>query len=481
MTMARSILQGLRARFSPSCETIVPVKSHRLRLSGSAIRIPLQGFPEFRIEMGRQLLHLCPDPGISGQADGTPYDFILFDPVRYLSGIAHFLRLSPGHTLVIDSDTAYQQYVFSSPREAFRRHLTITHTGDALVLKDPISELGTYVTLINDKLENSSIVKRRKAALMRVLEIFGGPLTPLDRHRAIELLIRVNELLMDESGQHRDSMGNPGSLLELPGHIIPVIVGDLHAQLDNLLKILSENSFLDGLENGTAALILLGDAVHGETPGRLEEMDSSLLMMDLIFSLKLRYPGRIFYIAGNHDSFLHELMKRGVPQGLLWEKHVVASRGEEYKEQLELFYQQSPLLVLSRGYIACHAGPSRKSISRKTLIDARQFPDIVHDLTWGRIKTRVFPGGYTRSDIKHFRKGLQVGQDTAFIVGHYPFTGDDTLWLNVGHIKQHHIVISSRPDRIGLFTRIDGDMVPQVYPAEPLLEWLNRQTTPARQ
>jgi predicted phosphodiesterase len=377
---------------------------------------------------------------------------------------------------VIDSNIEFQKHVFSSPREAFRRHLSITHTGDALIIKDPISELGTYILLIDDKLENSSIAKRRKASLMRILEIYGGPLAPLPEEEATERLIRVNELLRHETSQHRDSLGNPGCLLELPEHLTPIVVGDLHAQLDNLLKILSENAFMEGLENGSAAVIFLGDAVHQETPGRLEEMDSSLLMMDLIFSLKLRFPSQIIYITGNHDSFLHELMKQGVPQGLLWDKHVVSSRGEEYKAQLELFYQQSPLVVLSRDFIACHAGPSRKMVSRKTLIDARQFPTLIHDLTWGRVKTPAFPAGYTRSDVKHFRKGLQVSHDAVFIVGHYPFTENETLWLNVSHIKQHHIVISSRPDRIGLFTRVHGEMVPQVYPAEPLLDWLNKQT-----
>ena len=70
------------------------------------------------------------------------------------------------------------------------------------------------------------------------------------------------------------------------------------------------------------------------------------MIMDLIFRLKLRFPDNVFFIVGNHDSFLHEIMKRGVPQGLLWEKHVLSSRGEEYKAGLELFYQQSPLLVI---------------------------------------------------------------------------------------------------------------------------------------
>ena len=425
--------------------------------------------------MGEQTLYLCPDPGVTEHEEGSPYDFILFDPERYFSGISHYQRLSPGNTLVIDSDIEFQEHVFSFPREAFRRQLSISHSGDALVFKDPISELGTYVSLIDDALETPRISRRRSTALRRILEIFGGPLEPLPADKATETLIQVNELLRHESDRHKDTLGNPGCLLELPGHITPIIVGDLHAQLDNLLTVLSENAFLDSLENGTAALILLGDAVHSEQPGRLEEMDSSLLIMDLIFMLKIRYPEQVIFIVGNHDGFHQELMKKGIPQGLLWKKHVIASRGEAYKEQLELFYQLSPLMIITPDFIACHAGPTRRKISRQILVDAHQFPDIVHDMTWSRIRTSAFPGGYTPSDVRQFRKGLEVSSEIPFIVGHHPFTQDDTLWLNAGRINQHHILISARSDRVGIFTRIDDKIVPQIYPTEPLLDWLNRQ------
>ena len=473
--MKHSFLQSIMAYFSPPCETVILDKSQKLRLSGKPFRIPLKGCPEYMIEMGKQTLYLCPDPGLAGHEQDSPYDFILFDPDRYFSGISHYQRLSPGNTLVIDRNIEYQEHVFSFPREAFRRQVSIAHTGDALVFKDPISELGTYVSLIDDTQKTSSVTGRRRAALRRILEIFGGPLEPLPADKATEILIQVNELLRHETSRHKDSLGNPGCLLELPGHVTPIIVGDLHAQLDNLLTVLSENAFMDSLENGTAALILLGDAVHSEQPGRLEEMESSLLIMDLIFSLKIKYPQQVFFIVGNHDSFQQELMKKGVPQGMLWKKHVVASRGEAYKEQLELFYQQSPLLVLSADFIACHAGPARRKVSREIIVEAHQFPDIVHDMTWSRIRTQAFPGGYTASDVRQFRKGLQVSSEIPFIVGHHPFTQDDTLWLDAGRISQHHIVISARSDRIGIFTRVDGRIIPQIFPAESILDWLNRE------
>lgn len=473
--MKQSFLQSIKAYFSPATETVLLEKSRKLRLSGKAIQIPIQGFPEYKIEMGKQLLYLCPDPGITEQSEGLPYDFILFDPQHYFSGISHYLRLSPGSTLVLDNNIEFQELVFSFPREAFRRQFSVLHTGDALVFKDPISELGTYVSLVDDMPASPRVSTHRKSSLSRILDIFGGPLEPLPADRATEVLTRVNELLKHETTRMNDSMGNPGCLLELSPDMTPVIIGDLHAQLDNLLTVLSENAFMDSLDKGTAALIFLGDAIHSEQPDKLEEMDTSLMMMDLIFVLKSRYPEQVFFIIGNHDSFQNDLMKGGVPQGLLWKKHVVAARGETYKEQLEIFYQQSPLLVLSPDFIACHAGPTRRAISRETLVDAHQFPDIVHDMTWNRLRTHAFPAGYTPSDVRQFRKGLQVNSDLPFIVGHYPFSEDGTLWLNVGRINQHHILISARPDQVAIFTRVNGKMLPQIYPVEPLLDWLNRQ------
>ncbi len=471
----KPIWRNIRDYFDPDPETVILDQSQKLRLSGRELRIPLSGYQEYRIEMGKQTLILSPDPGVAAAEYKASCDFILFDPERRHSGVAHFLRLSPGSTLTLDSKIEYQEHLFSSPRDAFRRKFSVAHSGDSLIFRDPVSELGTYVSLAGDSHEIAITTARRRSALMRVLEIFGGPLEPLPAPQAIATLEQVNALLMNEVGHYKDALGNPGGMLELADNVTPVLVGDLHARLDNLLTILSDKAILEGIEKGTTALIILGDAIHPEDPGCLEDMESSLLMMDLIFRMKLRFPDNVFYTIGNHDSFLHEIMKRGVPQGLLWEKHVLSSRGEEYKAGLELFYQQSPLLVISKDFIACHAGPARRKVSRQILIDAHQFPDMVHDMTWSRVRTTAFPAGYTRGDVRQFRKGLDVGKDTPFIVGHHPCSVDETLWLNVGQINQHHVVISSRTGRVGTFIGIDGKMVPQIYPVEALTTWLNEQ------
>jgi hypothetical protein len=202
-------------------------------------------------------------------------------------------------------------------------------------------------------------------------------------------------------------------------------------------------------------------------------MDSSVLIMDMIFKLKLRFPKQVFFVVGNHDSFSPDVMKAGVPQSLLWEKKVTQLRGEEYREELNLFYRQSPLVVLSEDFVACHAGPPRSAVTLDTLVEVRQYPTLVHELTWNRVKTTGFPMGYTRSDVRRFRKSLNLAETTPFIVAHFPQSKEETIWLDVAQIPHHHVLYSAQTGLLAVFTRVQGEMIPQIYPAERLLGPLN--------
>ncbi|MCP3964149.1 MAG: serine/threonine protein phosphatase [bacterium] len=473
--MTLSFLTRLRDRLGGGSETLTPVPGERLRLSGKALRVPLLG-SSFEVEMGRQRLQIHPDLTLDPGGRASSPDFLLFDPERYFPGPAHFLRLAPGQKVAISHGVEDQKQLFSFPREAYRRYFQVRHEGDALVFKDPISELGTYLSVLAGEGEGGHLLERRRQALRQVMGIFGGALEPLPSEAALTDLERVNRLLRDAPHRPKDADGNAGGLLELPAGLTPVVVGDLHARVDNLLKILSENGLIGALERREAALILLGDEVHQETEGQIEEMDSSVLMMDLLVKLRLRFPAQVFFLLGNHDSFSTEVMKQGVPQGLLWRKRLQALRGEEYVEQMELLYRQLPLVAVSDSFVACHAGPPRSRVSRETLIDIRRFPGLVHELTWTRARTPGFPAGYGPSDVSRFRKSLGLAEGTAFIVGHHPVSEDSTVWLNARRVANHHVVFSAKSDEIGSMIGIDGEMVPHVYPAEPLLRWVNEQT-----
>ena len=95
--MKRSIWQNICGYFQPGQETVNFDHPQRLRLSGKKLRIPLNGYPVYRIEMGKQTLILSPDLGVVASDNESPCDFILFDPVggefpfmrQLVSGSAH--------------------------------------------------------------------------------------------------------------------------------------------------------------------------------------------------------------------------------------------------------------------------------------------------------------------------------------------------------------------------------------------------------
>ena len=196
-------------------------------------------------------------------------------------------------------------------------------------------------------------------------------------------------------------------------------------------------------------------------------MEDSLLMMDLLVKLKLRFPDRFFYLRGNHDSFSEEISKGAVPQGLLWKK-AVQERGEEYFEALQTFYARLPYIAIGPDFIACHAGPPGRKVSLEHLINIRGKPQLEKAIVRSRLKRPGYPSGYTKGDIKDFRKALKLKKDIAFIVSHNPLSEDKAVWLDVDGIPGHHIVFSGKTHTVAVFTRVNGVIQPLTWPTESL-------------
>jgi len=422
--------------------------------------------------MGDQTLEVYPDPPLIDCDRGGEAGCRIVDPERYFDKIGHFATLGPGRTFVVDNDDEEQAPLYSDRRAAYRRNLRIEHRRDGLLFSDRISELGTFLSpLAKDDSPGGRLVGARRQALERILEIYGGPLTALDPETALERLRQVNDQLRSSEMRALDVEGNPGAVMELPSSMAPIFLGDLHGRVDNLLSVLCENAFLQAIESGSACLVLLGDVVHSDIEGQLEDMEGSVVLMDLVFSLMLAFPGRVTLLLGNHDSYSLDVMKSGVPQGLVWRKAILRSRGDTYAAELETFYGLCPLIALGEDFVACHAGPIRKRVSMDDLVNLRQSPELVRQLLWSRVRSPGVPAGYTKGDVKRFRKWLKLPKKTAFIVGHYVINDNQTIWKNVFGIEGHHILYGAEHEKVAIITRIAGVMVPQIYRCEPLTEW----------
>lgn len=431
------------------------------------IRIAFDG-KLVRLDLGKQCLWLFPEAAWHLGPDGPIDSWIIVDPDRFGADIGGFARVRPGETLLIGRGNEDLNNIFDFPKSVSKRHLNLTNDNGQLLISPLESDRDTYVRGIEAPETLGMLRTNRLENLKFVHEIMGGPIELLPPEAALETMDQLLETLDTEPYRAKDRSGRPGALLDLPDKLLPVVVGDLHAKIDNLLNILCAGGLLSELRNGTIALILLGDVVHREDDGALEEMESSLLMLDLVAKLKIRFPGNVFWLRGNHESFDEAVGKMGVPQGQLLYHEAERIRGEAYVKRLAECFERLALVVRSADFIACHAGPPRQRVSLNDLIEIRAHPNLAHELTWNRIRRPSRPGGYTKGDVKSFRKNLGVAKHTPLIVSHTPLSSDRTVWTNIGEIKNHHILFSAMPDTVAVMIRVGHEMVPLQYPVEAL-------------
>jgi len=437
------------------------------------VRIAFDGRP-IELHLGKQRLHLRPETGVTPEPPSEPQNWILIDPDRFYSEIAGFERLRPGQKILVGRDNERLNTIFRFPKSVTKRHLTLANKGGQIVIKPLDRETETFVSRVEDRDE----IDRSKTLGLRNLKnlrkIFGGPIELLSPEDALDTIERAIEIFADEPYRAKDSRGRPGGVMEPPGKPTPLIVGDLHAEVDNLLKVLSEGQYLGALESGDAILLLLGDTVHCQVPNALDEMNSSLLMLDLILKLKIRFPERVFWLRGNHETLDESVGKAGVPQGLILQEKAHALRGKKYVERLAQCFELLPYVIKTDDFIVTHAGPPRSKGSLQDLVDIRDHPQLAWQLNWNRLRSPTRPAGYTKKDVKNFRSRLSADKHAPLIVSHTPLTNDGTVWTNVAEIKNHHIVYSANRDRLAVFIRVGREMIPLEYPAEHILEFANQ-------
>ncbi len=472
----KAIIKLIKSTFSgwTECE-VIDVKA-AYRLPDKKIKIQLKEYPmEVHLFPDSKSLQIYPEKSLADNPErrGHCEFYILFDPENYYSDISGFYRLGDGDKITLGGEGNKECSFLNISENTPSRKLTISNDEGRLTFKSHMAKPQSSISpLFKDKKVNQILAWRRKK-LQCIRDIFGGPLALLSPEDALVLIRQVNGVMENEPYRPKDKSERPGGVVVLPKKSTVIIVGDLHAKLDNLLVVLTQNGFLDALVDKRASMIILGDAVHPEGEVPLDEMESSMLMMDFIFKLKVRFPEQVFYIRGNHDSFSEDLAKGGIPQGILWENTLYKTRGKAYKKEMNRFYELLPYLAYSKYFIACHAAPPTSSVSLHALINIRGNSKLIKQLINNRLKHSNRPSGYTRSDVKRLRKCLGVAKDTPVIVGHTPMSLDDTVWEDVGDIKNHIILYSSDLEWVGVMAQISNKLSVLRYPTEELAPLIN--------
>lgn len=477
----KQIMQRCRKKYELLTEGEILIQGGCVRVpcSQAVVEVCLGGM------MGKTL-QFQPDLTSEESGDDEWPTYWVVDMDLIATGVGGFLRLRPKQNLVLGRHAQEQNIMFDYSTQVAHHHLSVLHQGEYLQMTDLGSVDGTCIRLLPDP--ERCLLSWRRDQLQRLSELFCLPtvakkgkkgkenkelspcsiIHPLPADEAMERLLQAHKVLLTAFVQspmcaastssigskkkdktRKEAIVEAPAVVHLSANTIPVVVGDLHAKVDNLITILTTGCLLTALENGTATLVFLGDAVHPDETGQLDKMDGSMLMMDLILTLMSHFPGQVVYLRGNHDGFSEEIYKGQVCQGHVWSRALVHARGKAYRNAMKAFYRDLPFVAVHPRLLAVHAAPPVVKVAKETLANLRRVPELIHQLTWNRMHQPSQPGGYRGKDVENFRRLFDLPMDIAFVVGHTSMDDENTAWLNAGGMEHHHVLYSGLMEQVG--------------------------------
>jgi hypothetical protein len=454
-----------------------------LRLGKKTLRLPPPALP-LQLLLGDTLgyrLHLYPELALDTRGCLVEQgSYLLVDPLTYFSDISGFMRLREGDSLTLGREDPLQRRLLRYPRTVEPRHLRLKLSATGLAIKRRTGQAGACIAPLVDADLAERMARWRTLQIGRLARVLGGPIEPLTRHTAADQIEQVIKLMEQEPYRALNHRGRPGGLLVLPERASPIFVGDLRARVDNLLVILTQNGFLQGLEEGSAILILLGNAIHPDQPEQAAEMESSMLMMDLIFRLKLRFPERVFYLRGYHDRFSEEISHAGLPQGSLWEDALHQTRGPRYRDAMRRFYDHLPLVAVTTGYLAAAGDPPLGAFGWQSLVDIDRHPTLADRI----VRADPGPEGADREirrrDLTRLFRLLGLSDHATCILGTAPRRMQMADETRADDALPRKRVYSADPQWVGTVTRANRRLLALSYPAESLLTAYNRLVNTGR-
>ncbi|PID76507.1 MAG: serine/threonine protein phosphatase, partial [Deltaproteobacteria bacterium] len=206
----------------------------------------------FVLIMGKQLLRFNPEIplGASKRYLRHNRNWLITAADAYSSDkISGFARLKAGETVMIGASNIEYNNIFSFHESVRERHLNITNLRGDLIIT-PLSRDNPIQVVRDEEIDyREQLENRRYNSLMTIRRLLGYPGRMMAEKQALSLLEKTVKVLENEVYRQLDNSGMPGGLLELPDQPVPVIIGDLHGQINNLLKILSEENLIEMIEN----------------------------------------------------------------------------------------------------------------------------------------------------------------------------------------------------------------------------------------
>lgn len=210
-----------------------------------------------------------------------------------------------------------------------------------------------------------------------------------------------------------------GNIISLPGDCTLIATGDIHGHRRNFERVVT---YADLVRNPRTH-VLLHELIHGGTEDDCGGCLSYQLLFDAV-EYKLRFPDRVHFIMGNHDTaFINNtrVMKGGREMNQALRAAMDRQFGtdsERVKLAMRRFLFSQPLAIRCPNRIwLSHSLPSDRHAAdfdytlfrRKLKINDVVKPGAAYLLTWGR---RI-----SQENLDRFGRALDVD---IFIIGHQP-------------------------------------------------------------
>lgn len=249
--------------------------------------------------------------------------------------------------------------------------------------------------------------------------------TPPSYEAFFSTLVTATEVLDNEITSYRkkNDQENAGSVLDftqdkdLPLIIIP----DIHARTDfiknilnytitpelNFIKTAKQISVYQALKKNKIRIICVGDALHTEIntierwkniqiefskniftgpAATLEARDCFNTLFALLL-LKISFPNNFHFLKGNHENIYNTTgdgdysFRKIADEGNTLKRFIQNYYGEDILYLISYYEKSLPLISITKQCVISHAEP-RTSYTKNELINAKQNPQIIEDLTW---------------------------------------------------------------------------------------------------
>ena len=215
----------------------------------------------FNLVLGDVALEAHRDLAMNGNVSEGFREWIIYAGRPVDEAVPRFIRIKPGASIVLGRTDDLQSDILGFDKSVADRHVRLSnHKGDLTV--HPLErERQTCISAIEGSM---SPWEMRRDNLLRIPNVLGHSLAPLDSDAALDAIRKVNAIIDAEAYREPDDDGAPGGIIRFPDDMTVIVLGDVHTRAENILRALSEGGILNALERNEACLVFLGDLVHSQ-------------------------------------------------------------------------------------------------------------------------------------------------------------------------------------------------------------------------